>query len=173
MASPILTFSTITWSFSAFAFVFVLQVLASRLVRTRSEDKYIIFLYVLVPLFTFLTILALNLDNSEFTAQLVAAYVLYFVISSSWVASYPAIYAVCPTLVISLYIREKTEGASSEEIRKLLNLKQNSVDRLQDAVSSNLLKIDDNKVTLTAGGRLFANFFIAYRRLLGLDSSTL
>lgn len=158
----------------AFAFMFVLQLIIARLVKPHSDDRFIISFYVILPLFLFVVLFTQNFFGFIETPVAILTYLLFFVIAASWVASYPAIYAACPTLVISFIIeKNKNTGTTLQELRAVLALKQNSTERIEDAIRNNLIRKEGEYIGLTLLGKLVFTFFSAYRRLLGLPMNTL
>lgn len=163
----------IAYGISAFAVMFLVQIVVARLYRPVSEDKFIILLYTVIPTILALAVMLSQYDNWEGFTTVLLSFLLYFVISSSWVASYPAVYAVCPTLIMSFVIDRNKTGTSVQEIRDLLALKQNSKERLEDAIHDKWVRKNGDKIELTSLGRMFLWFFTTYRRVIGLKLETL
>ncbi len=161
--------AVVCYALLAFLILFGFQIVISRLMKPRSEDKFIIALFVLLPIPIFLFFAWNDFFGTLTLTQGFLAYILFFVLASSWVASYPAIYAVCPSLIMSYVIEKNQKGTSLEEIRQLLQLKQNSVARIDDAVNHRWIEKTGDKLQLTGYGRTFLRFFQIYRRILGLN----
>lgn len=169
-----MNFEMVGAAFAAFVFLFFVQISIAAVFRPVSEDKFIILLFTILPFLVFLVALGFQFFNLCSVDQGVAGYLLFFVISSSWVASYPAVYAVCPTLIISYVIyRSPRDGVSLQELRDLLQLKQNSDDRILDAVHDKWITKSGDVVMLTSFGRTVLWCFRTYRRLLGARLETL
>lgn len=163
----------ISWAIGLFLIFFCFQILLSRLFRPTSEDKFIIFLFVIIPFVGFLGTMGFYLINDLELLRPVLVYLLFFVISSSWVASYPAVYAICPTLVISYVAAKKAKGTDLKELRQILGLKENSVDRIEDAIHDKWIRKNGTQVELTGIGRAFYLFFRTFRQIIGLKLETL
>ena len=166
-------FSVIWAAFGIFFAMFLMQMLVQRFYKPVSEDKFIIGYFALLPFLCFIGLLAFRFFGLVPVDYAVMTYLLFFVISSSWVASYPAVYAVCPTLIMSYVIDRNKTGTPAQEIVALLSLKQNSQDRIEDAVHDKWITKTGDKVQLTWIGRTALCFFTTYRRLLGLKLETL
>ncbi len=162
-----MAFTVIEHAGLAFATVFALQVLLARAYRPVSEDKFIILLYVIAPFFIFL-----GLWWWGGIPDVVLSYLLFFVLASSWVGSYPAVYGVCPSLFISYLVHASPNGISLPEMREVFDLKQNSLNRIEDAIHDRWIERHGADVRLTASGRFFAAAFRVFRRVLGLGMET-
>jgi hypothetical protein len=160
-------------AFAAFAVVFLLNILSARVYRPKSEDKYVFLHYLILPSLVFIALLSFRLFGWMEIEQAVLAYLLYFVIASSWVASSPAIYASCPSLNIALLIRKNKKGTSLEDLRGWLLLKQNSTERIEDAVDGGLISREEDHLKLTPIGKILFTFFNLYRKALGLTTEPL
>ena len=169
-----INFETIGAAVAAFGLLFIIQICIAAVFKPVSEDKFIILLFTVIPFLLFVLALTFRFFDLCAVDQGVASYLLFFVISSSWVASYPAVYAVCPTLIISYMIyRCPSDGISLAQLRQLLQLKQNSDDRIVDAVHDKWISRSGDVVKLTPFGRTVLWGFKTYRRLLGATLETL
>lgn len=153
-----------------FSILLFLHFLISRLKQKINEDCLLFLLFLGLPLcfliFVFLSSFSLNEEKF-------AAFILLLLINAAYIASYPAIYASCPTLRISLLLfKNKNLGLSREELQQAIQVKENSLERITDARSNNLIYEKDGKVYLTHFGRCIFYFFKIYRRLLGLPCNT-
>lgn len=160
-------------SFAVFGVLFILQVVASRLYRPQSEDRFIIILYFFIPLLFYIPGSYFLLSPQFGLTEIVLSYFLYFAISAAWIASYPAIYAGCPTLIISYVIHRSNNGVGLDALINLLKLKENSKQRIDDAVHNLWIKKTEEKVSIAPVGQVFLFLFKTYRTLLGLTSETL
>lgn len=160
-------------TFALFFILFLFQIILARLIKPLNEDKSIILLYVALPMLLFAGGCLFHFFGRVSLREAVLIYLLFFVISSSWVASYPAIYANCPTLIISWVIVRNSHGATVEELQDLLSLKQNSTERINDAVHDKLIRKNGEKVEITLRGRVVFLFFKFYRKALGLNTDAL
>lgn len=161
------------WAFAPFVLLLVCHAVIYRLYQPSSEDKFVFGLYVIFPLIVFAGLLLLGLMGWFDLGTLIPGYFLYFVVSAAWVASYPAIYADCPTLIIAYVADRSSSGVTLEELRVLLNLKKNSNDRIEDAIRGKLIRMKGQLVELTPQGRVFYLFFATYRRIIGRRLETL
>lgn len=100
------------------------------------------------------------------------AYPLFFFLCAAWIASYPAIYAACPTLLIAYYAKNQN-GVSVPELESRLHLKENSMERVSDAFNNGLISREGKTIKLTRHGQLFLWAFSFYRKVIGRKMSTL
>lgn len=170
----------VTWGIVAAAVgcffgMFVLQAIVARIIKIKSEDKFIIGLFVGFPALVMVGMMVASQTVPGFwpLEDIVLTYLLFFVIASSWVASYPAVYASCPTLIMSYIIANRPEGTARADFHKWLKLKENSVERIDDAMRESLIRLKGQNVELTGTGRAMYLFFSNYKRFLGLHRETL
>lgn len=157
-----------TQTIIGFAVLFLLHILTSRLKLKVNEDYLLFLVFLVLPVFCFSF-----LSFSPLSEEIVASSTLLFLINAAYIASYPAIYAACPTLRISLILfRNSNSGLSKKEIEQVIQIKENSLIRIQDAQSNNLIYEKDGDMYLTLFGKCFFYFFKIYRLLLGLPCST-
>ena len=166
-------FTIIGYAFLAFFILFLLQILIENFMKPKSEDKFIISLYVITPMIIFIVVLLFDFLNEIPTEKVVVTYLLFFVISSTWVATYPGIYAACPTLIIALVIHKNKKGTQLEELKELLRLRENSTERIEDAMHDKLIRKNGLHIELTLIGRVVFKFYKIYRRILGLKMDTI
>lgn len=167
-------FDSILLAFLAMGCLFCIQIIVAHIAQTRNEDKFIILLYVILPALAFIFLWTQQFYGWGIDAcEAVMAYLIFFVISISWVASYPAIYAACPTLMMTFIIHKSKQGSTLEDLRKQLGLKNNSTERIKDATHNRLIKRNGENIELTSLGLLVFKFFRAYRRILGLKMDTI
>ncbi|MCK7521163.1 MAG: hypothetical protein MZV64_27500 [Ignavibacteriales bacterium] len=82
--------------------------------------------------------------------------------------TYPAIYAVAPTLKIVYILKSSPDGLSEDEISLEFN-QNNLVDsRIEDLIVENFAFVKNEKLCLTPKGRLLAGVFYWFRKIYGL-----
>lgn len=156
-----------------FLFVLVLQMVLAKVFKPPvSEDTFILFLFVLFPLVMFICLWCLDFCGLVSPETALLTYLLFFSIAASWVATYPAIYAACPTLIISYIARKRSRGTSLNDFCRFIGLKKNSTDRIADALNDNLIRRTDKGIELTGFGTTISRLFICYRRIIGLPLDT-
>lgn len=169
-----ISFEMIGWAFAAFFVLFALQICIAFKYKPVSEDTFILLLFTVTPFLLFLLALCFRFFSFFSVEDGIAGYLLFFVLCSSWVASYPAVYAACPSLLISYLIyRCPDEGISLHEISEIIQLKQNSDDRIDDAVHDKWITKSGDVIELTRFGQIALCCFRVYRRLLGASLETL
>ncbi len=161
-----------------YAFVLVFIAFAAQLIlrwfyTPKAEDRYVFIHWIFVPISLFAVSWAFQFWGWVVLGEAFQIFLLYLVIASAWVASYPAIYTASPTLVIAWLIQKKKVGMGLSEIQKWLDLKSNSKERIQDATHDRFIILKGDTVELTRFGRIIFFFFSRFRRWLGLGFETL
>ena len=68
---------------------------------------------------------------------------------------------------------ENKNGTQLEELKELLRLRENSTERIEDAMHDKLIRKNGLHIELTLIGRGVFKFFKIYRRVLGLKLDTI
>lgn len=163
----------IFYSFALFLFLFVLHIIISHLNQKIKEDKLLVLLFIGLPcalapmgLFFFSHSISLEMIFSTLS--------LYLLIASSYIGSYPAVYSTAPTLVIVLLIyKNRKTGMTVQELVDLMELKKNSVDRIEDALHSGLIQKENDKLVLSGFGKMIYSFFWFYKTVIGREKTVL
>lgn len=163
---------TLLLPFFLFAALFLLQIVLVQFYRPKSEDAFIFQLYLTLPIVLVALYLLFPWHSAITRRDLLYAYPLLFFICSSWIASYPAVYAACPTLAITYFIK-RNNGASEAELEMHLHLKENSLERVSDAYKNGLIVSEGKNIKLTRQGRIMLWAFSTYRTLIGRKMSPL
>ena len=166
-------FTIIGYAFLAFFILFLLQILVENFMKPKSEDKFIFSFYVFIPMIIFIVVLLFDFLNEIPIEKVVVTYLLFFVISSTWISTYPGIYAACPTLIIAWVVYKNKNGTQIEELKELLRLRENSTERIEDAMHDKLIRKNGLHIELTLIGRGVFKFYKIYRRVLGLKLDTI
>jgi hypothetical protein len=125
------------------------------------KDVQTLFLvFILLPVVTYSAAL-ISLGSGTLAPALV-----HLILSANYIAVYPALQAVSPTLRMLNLL--KTHALNEEEI--VFSLSDSSLlgNRVQDLVASGFLRIEKGKALVTKKGRLLARVFQTYRRFMGL-----
>jgi hypothetical protein len=166
----------------------------SLLWRIRRPQRDVFALFMLFGLLAPLPVLLLfsllsTPGGSEFAAACAfvdasGALLLYCALSASYILTYPALQARCPSLRMVLHIeRAGSRGLSMAEVAALFSSADLVTDRLDDLLASGLVSRKDgpgrgsgrnNEVPLrvTLRGALLLRPFMFFRRLLGLGPGT-
>lgn len=142
-------------------------------IKIPDNDALILFLiFLIIPTLIFLILLGLRSFMTLMPisgVEMAHALLLHLSLSLVYISSYPAAQAISPTLDILLVIAASgAKKLTKEEIiknydnKKLVTI---SVDSLKTSV---LISQEGDRVRLTNTGRIIINFFIFYRRILGL-----
>ena len=90
------------------------------------------------------------------------------VLSCVYIQTFPVLKEDIPSFRILRIIANNKKGVSEKEIIKLMGTTDLFNIKLTELEEDNLLKKENSKITLTNSGRILANIFIIYRKLLGL-----
>jgi superfamily II helicase len=93
---------------------------------------------------------------------------LYIGLSCVYIQTFPVLKEDIPSFRILRIIANNKKGVSEKEIIKLMGTTDLFNIKLTELEEDNFLKKENSKITLTNSGRILANIFIAYRKLLGL-----
>jgi hypothetical protein len=173
--------SPLIGSMSTFIILYLLHILIVRKTTPRNQDGLLLLLYIVVPLTLYLLSLLVMLlpgpgyiISAPLAHQITLSFILYICIAAAFVASFPAIYADCPTLIIA-YIAKKycPDGVTCEQLVSALDLKENSEERITDAIGDKLIHRSDGRIFLTRFGRIVYYTFRIYRRVVGLKADVI
>ena len=98
-----------------------------------------------------------------------AIYLIHFVLSSSYILSYPAVEAVSPSLAILLMIGDSNlHGVVHEDLLHVFDDEIVLEPRIQDLIEAGLIIKSEDYLMATSRGSTLVKCFILLRRLLGL-----
>lgn len=158
--------------FCLFTILLLIQICIFQFYRPKNEDAFVFQLFLFFPLFLWGIYLIYPFYSGFSRTELLEAYPLFFFLCAAWIASYPAIYAACPTLLIAYYAR-KQNGINIPELESRLHLKENSMERVSDAFHNGLISQAGKTIKLTPQGQIFLRAFSFYRKVIGRKMSTL
>jgi|GEM_PF-2418160 len=159
-------FWAVTSGIGAFAVVLGVQLVIWRLVRVRREVLWLFALYLGLPGVAFAAIWLLSTIPA---GQSIAAALVLFSLSAAFIQTYPALREIPPTLRILLLLEQHPdEGLSDVEIENGLQRDSLFVAKITDLVNDGfVVQKADGEVELTKSGRVLAETFRIYRKLLG------
>ena len=101
--------------------------------------------------------------------EVAEALLLHLSLSAAYIASYPAVKAVSPSLDMLMLIGE-AEGQRMKEHELIRHYRGSGVlaARIEDLLEDRLITEKDGQYALKPLGRLIITLFIRYRRILGL-----
>jgi len=97
-----------------------------------------------------------------------AILLLHFALSAAYILSYPAVEAISPTLAIALFLGNSKTAPRYEDLALLFPDESILTPRIMDLIESNLVRREDETLSLTFKGRALVNFFILFRSFIGL-----
>jgi hypothetical protein len=156
--------------------------------RIRRPQRDVLALFLLFGLLAPLSVLLLFslLSSSGFSTVGAAcgvvdafgALLLYCTLSASYIMTYPALQARCPSLRMVLHIEKAgSRGLSLSEVAALFSTADLVTDRLDDLLASGLVSREDGHgngqsnegpLRVTRRGALLLRPFMLFRRFLGL-----
>jgi hypothetical protein len=103
--------------------------------------------------------------------ELIAIYLLHFALAMAYIASYPAVKALSPSLDIILLIAGAPGGRLAEaSLVERFTGPTLIADRMADLREYRLIRETGGRIELTLLARTIVRFFAAYRWLLGLPA---
>ena len=132
----------------------------------KKSEIFLIFITFLVTPF-FYTYFFINLSLYKYTDMLSIIF-LYIGLSCVYFQTFPALKEDIPSFRILRIIANNKKGISEKEIIKLMGTTDLFDIKLKELEEDNLLKKENSKITLSNSGRILANIFIIYRKILGL-----
>lgn len=156
-----------------FAALFLAHVLLARLTPLAGEDGFVLAHYIVLPGLLFAGAAPFHFFGLLPARGALLCCLLLFLICSAWVASYPAVAAASPSLLIVLALRRRPGGLTAEELLEAISLKSNSLKRIDDALKDGLVRRKGERLELTRLGRALFLFFKLYRRAIGLATEPL
>ncbi|MCX5785050.1 MAG: hypothetical protein NTX59_05130 [Elusimicrobia bacterium] len=166
---------TLLWGNLIFFSFFLLHFLAWKVKLPARQTKTILIIMfsglaaslAVFVIFPFLTILGVKAPDTPAEYISVALYVASFVLA--YMITYSGIEADSPTLVMMKIIADAREkGIQTEEFFNMLNNDILVKPRLRDLIIDKMVFIREERYILTAKGKIFAEIFILYRKILGL-----
>lgn len=156
--------------------------------RRRRPQRDVLALFMLFALLAPLSVLLLfSLLSSPVFSEAAAAcavvdasgaLLLYCTLSASYIMTYPALQARCPSLRMVLHIEKAgSRGLSLDEVAALFSTADLVTDRLDDLLASGLVSREDKRgsgqnkegpLRVTLRGSFLLRPFMLFRRLLGL-----
>jgi len=86
---------------------------------------------------------------------------------ASYIASYPVIEVDSPSLVMLLAVAEAgPDGLQKDAFDELMKSESLILPRIQDLVEGKLIYLENSKYRLLKRGRILAQFFMIYRKIL-------
>ena len=132
----------------------------------KKSEIFLIFITFLVTPF-FYTYFFIDPSLYKYTDMLSIIF-LYIGLSCVYIQTFPALKEDIPSFRILRIIANNKKGISEKEIIKLMGTTDLFDIKLKELEEDNLLKKENSKITLSKSGRILANIFIIYRKILGL-----
>lgn len=145
-----------------FLFSFSVHVVLWRLGPPKAKIRALFIVFIILPL-PFLLV-------SPFTAEeALAVYLLCYSLSAAYIASYPAVEAVSPTIALTLKLgRAGKEGLSKKNISEMFSDNDLLAPRINDLTGSGLAVEYGGFLKTTPNGEALVRLFIVFRKALGL-----
>ena len=158
--------------FSGFLLFFFCLALHVILWRRRRPGHHILSLLTifLVPLAVFAILFLTGWFGSKPGIDLIAIGLLHLAMTAAYIQTYPAIYAISPSLRIALLVHgSMPAGMTQEEIFGRFDSKELLEDRIQDLVDARLVHQTDGNLRLARKGTIAIVPFVILRKILGLE----
>ena len=168
-----ISFFPIFYSIILFLFIFIIHVFIWRIFNPKQQITLLFFMFIIIPVFIILLgygILIFYKTKFLFINDLLLMLLLYLAFAGVYIQTYPAIQAFSPSLLIVYLIGKNKNPISKVKIKSIMtadNLITNKIYELEQEGFININK-KTNSFSLTKKGKLLANIFLWYRKLLGL-----
>lgn len=158
----------ITTAAAGFIVSFLLHVLIWNNLKPKKQMFLLALIFLLLPsvIYIALSVVSPGFFNIVNTLLIL---ILEIGLSGVYIMTYPAMQAECPTLKIILEVaKSMPQGLSEDAIRNIFSAEKLFVERVEDLVSEGFVFFKENKIYLSAKGRILSGVFLGYRNLLGL-----
>ncbi len=164
-------FSTIFFGISIFLVVMLVHVIVWRVFKPRQHIVNLFLIFLILPFFFVVVFAVLNVQfRIVMISDLLSIFLLYFSLACVYIQTYPAIYAVAPSLkMVCLINKSMPGGLKKEEIKNFFTSKDLLNDRVKDLISENFIYMSDGEIRLKFKGKFLAGIFFAYRKLYGFQ----
>jgi hypothetical protein len=153
---------------ASFLFFLLMQVAIWRLAPVRREIGALFLIYLVIPT---LVALAAFMAGAMSGLELFMAWLLYMVLASGYIQTYPALREDTPSFRILFAIADAGDrGMTREEIIRTMGTDGLHARKLSDLKDDGLMRVDaTGRASLSFVGRMLARVFRAYRSVLGLQ----
>lgn len=161
----------IFYGFLVFSLFLCIHVFIWRIKISRISSLVVLIIFIVVPsaLYAVLLGLGMAMPMKLNAVQLSEVYVLHLSLSAVYIASYPAVRAISPTLEIILMITAAPDGKMTEE--SIVNRFATTTlvkARIDDLMIYRLIVERNGRIELTGLARLITRCFVLFRKALGL-----
>ena len=162
-----MTTTVLSMGFVWFASALFLHWLVWRCHKVTREMLWLFLLFLTSPFFFFLVSIQFVFIR---TLEWTAVALLYYALALAYVQTYPALKTLAPSLKILLLIDAHGGGLETEKIfEKMTQPEGFFADKVSELNNDFLIRENRGRLSLTPFGRILADVFIAYRKLLGLE----
>ncbi len=149
-----------------FIIAFLIHLLIWRGVKVPKKQTNAL-LIIFFSTFVVITVLLIYTGINKNYFEVLRSSILFTSLTVAYVFTYTALEVDSPTLVFIKSIADTGKnGLPKDDFDKLMNDELLIKPRVKDLVRDNFIVENDNKYELSAGGRMFVNIFIFYRKLL-------
>lgn len=163
--------SVLACGLAAFCASLAVHILWWRFRRPKNDIRALFVVFLAAPAAAALVYAALPAPEVWTPLETLAALLLDLSLACAYIQTYPVAQAVSPSLEILLIVeRYKPEGVTESRLLSYYDDRKLVFARLQDLINTSLL-IDrgGGAYALSPSARTIIRFFIAYRKLLGLE----
>ena len=130
-----------------------------------------LWLFILFLLLPIVVAIVLVVSGSSTVVDVLAAWLVHVSIAVAYVQTYPALREQIPSFRILLAISAAGErGLDRDDLMLLLGEPSLFSGKISDLSNDGLMREVDGRLVMTRAGRLLAQLFSGYRRVLGLGS---
>ena len=164
-------FDFLYFGIGAFLIVLLLHILVWNVWQPKAEIKPLLLIFIILPTLGWLVGLLL-IENIGLLSvlDLGLSSLLYYALAAAYIQTYPAITTEIPSFRVLLLLHEAGEsGLSRDKLVVKFGTGELLESRLELMKEDSLVKMEGDRIGLSAAGNLLATIFMTYRRLLGLN----
>lgn len=162
--------------FCTFALCWCVHVMMWRSRRPKNDILVLFSIFIFLPMIAFCSGLILAWTQNLFgisSLEFCAVVLLHAALSCAYIQTYPCAQAESPSLAIMLIVaRHGSNGISGKEISGHFDDGKLVHSRFQDLINSSLIREKDGAYFLSGFASGLLQFFILYRKILGLGFKT-
>lgn len=162
----------LTYGFAVFMVCLSIHVLVWRTKRPVNDSLMLFVIFVFIPVIISMLPLVLSYGVRFINlspAEIIMLLFFHLALSTAYIASYPAVQAVSPSLdILLITASSKTKKLTEKDILNNYNDAELVTARVDDLKTSLLVSQRGDCFELTHMGKIIIGIFILYRKMLGL-----
>ena len=138
--------------------------------RPKKEIFYLFIIFIICPTIYYCFVL-LDGGFQQDIIELIVVIEIHYAISLAFIQTYPVLKIEIPTFkILSLLKNAKNTGLTKSNLKELMFEDELYINRLVDLKNDGFISQNGDIVSLKPSGKILAEIFIYYRRLLGFST---